>query len=233
MNYKQTLIFSGILVVVLGMAIFAYMFLHDYQVLNKGQILPYTDGYIYEILIAGKYKIYIEPEIRLRSDVFTAAILLGVAYISMTFASILYLREKSRISQRVLFCSIMSVGMFYLAADELLGIHESIGHNLQFLMSLPGLSHPDDLVIAAYGIGALVFLCCFRSVLAEMRRSLRYFVLALVFFVVAAISDLATLGFIEEIAELVSGILILVGIVSFGLESLQKSEISHQVKETR
>jgi hypothetical protein len=233
MNNKQILILSGILVVVLGMATFAYMFLHDYQVLNKGQILPYTDGYIYEILIADKYRIYIEPEIRLRSDVLNAAILLGVAYISMTFGSIIYLREKPSITQRFLFFVVMSVGMFYLAADELLGIHESIGHNLQFLMSLPGLSHPDDLIIAAYGIGALVFLYYFRSVLVQMRRSLRYFVLAFVFFVVAAISDLATLGFFEEIAEVISGILILAGIVSFGLESLQESDTGRDIQERR
>jgi hypothetical protein len=213
------------------MLILAYVALNDYQVVSKGQILPYTKGFIYEILVAGKYTIYVEPEIRLRGDVFNAAILVGVAYISMTFGSITYVREKPRISQLFLFFVVMSVGMFYLAADELLGIHESIGHNMQFLMALPGVSHPDDPIIAAYGVGALVFLYCFRSVLLQMRRSLRYFGLAIVFFVVAAVADLATLRF-EEVAEIVSGIFILIGIVSFGLESLQESESQPRNSET-
>ena len=161
---------------------------------------------------------------------FNAAILLGVAYISMTFGSIIYLREKPSVSQRFLFFVAMSVGMFYLAADELLGIHESIGHNLQFLMALPGVSRPDDLIIATYGIGPLVFLYYFRSILLQMRRSLRYFGLAFIFFLVAAIADLATLGF-EEFAEIIAGVLILVGIMSFGMAALQESETGREKPE--
>ena len=230
MKYRRVLILSGITIVVLTMAVIAYMVLNDYQVLNKGKILPYTNGYIYEILIAGKYTIYVEPEIRLRGDVFNAAILLGVAYISMTFGSIIYLREKPNVSQRFLFFVAMSVGMFYLAADELLGIHESIGHNMQFLMALPGVSHPDDLIIATYGIGAMVFLYYFRSILLQSRRSLKYFGLALIFFVVAAIADLATYRY-EEIAEIIAGILILVGIMSFGMATLEKLETRFEKTE--
>jgi len=223
MKYGRVFVFSGMAVAAFAIAVLSYWALHNYEVLNKGQILPYTDGLVYEILIDGKYKVYVEPEIRLRSDIFNAAILVGVAYIAMTFGSIIYRREKPMLTQRFWFFAVMSVGMFYLAADELLGIHESIGHNLQFLMAVPGISHPDDLIIASYGIGALGFLFYFRSILVQMRRSLKYFVLAFIFFCISAIADLASLG-IEELAEVIAGIFIIVGIMYFGLAAIQESE---------
>jgi len=228
LKHKQVLFLSLVSIAIISMAILAFWALNNYQVVNKGQILPYTEGFIYEILIAGKYTIYVEPEIRPRSDVFNAAILLGVAYISMTFSAIVFQRNNKPTSQRFWFFVTMSAGMFYLAADELFGIHESIGHNLQFLMTLPGLSHPDDLIVAAYGVFALIYLFYFRSTLLQMRRSLKYFGLAFLFFLVAAIADLATIGY-EEIYEIISGVFILAGIVSFGLESLQVSETESEL----
>ena len=183
--------------------------------MNKGNILPYTTGYIYELQILGKYRFYVEPEVRLTSDVVNAIILLGIAYISVTFASIVHALEGPGISSRLQFFVTMSVGTFYLAADELFGIHESLGHNMQFLLEIPGVHRPDDLIIAAYTIPALAFLYYFRSILLKARRPLLFFSAAVLLFVMAAIADSAASG-IEEIAEIFVGILLLSGTISLG-----------------
>ncbi len=208
----------------LALVLVAYLALTNYEVVEKGKILPYTNGYVYRILIADKYTVFVEPEIRLRSDVFNAAILIGVAYISLTFAAILHVQQSIYTHRHFAFFVLMSAGMFFLAADELLGIHESIGHNVQFLTKIPGISRPDDLIIALYAIVAILFLFSFRSLFSDARRPLQYFSAALGVFVVAAVADLATIPF-EEIIELVAGTLILAGIISFGLVSLQKLKI--------
>lgn len=222
MTRSHILVLSAISVLILATVIVCFWALNNYEVLNKGQILPYTDGFVYEILIAGKYSIYVEPEIRLRPDVFNATLLVGAAYISLTFAAIVFRFERPDLSEQLFFFLMMSIGMFYLSADELIGIHESIGHNMQFLMMLPGVERPDDLILASYGLFCLVFLFRFRGVLYRFKRSAKYFGLAFLFFVVAAIGDLAALG-IEEISEVVSGAFVLAGVISCGITATENA----------
>ena len=223
MNSKIKLLALGLMVIMLAIAALGFFALQDYQVVNKGQILPYTQGYIYEILVFGKYSIFVEPEVYLSSDVFNAAIMLGVAYISLTFGTLLFRRERPVVSKEFLFFASMSFAMFYLAADELFGIHESLGHNLRFLAKIPGVSRPDDFIIGMYGVGALAYLYIFRGVFLRARRSFRYFGVALSLFMVSALLDLATMRF-EEVVEVAASVLFLSGVLSLGFQVMELDE---------
>jgi len=220
MNAKFKVLALGLIVIMLAVAALGFFALQDYQVVNKGQILPYTRGHIYEILVFGKYSIFVEPEVYLSSDVFNAIIMLGVAYISLTFGTLVFRRERPVVSKEFLFFASMSVAMFYLAADELFGIHESLGHNLRFLAKIPGVSRPDDFIIGMYGVGALIYLYIFRGVFLSARRSFRYFGAALSLFIVAAFLDLTTLRF-EEVVEVAASVLFLSGVLSLGFQVME------------
>lgn len=50
-----------------------------------------------------------------------------------------------------------AAGAAFLAADDLLAIHETIGHNLGALAALPVVDHPDDLIMGLYGLVVLGF----------------------------------------------------------------------------
>jgi hypothetical protein len=74
------------LVVIISIALFAELLLNNYEVVDKGRLLDYTSGLIYEIRIFDRYTFYIEPERRLQGDVFNSFLLTGIAFISLTYA---------------------------------------------------------------------------------------------------------------------------------------------------
>lgn len=57
-------------------------------------------------------------------------------------------------------------GALFLAADDLLSAHETIGHNLPVLARLPLVDHPDDVVLGAYAAVVGAFLWHHRALLA-------------------------------------------------------------------
>ena len=96
------------------------------------------------------------------------------------------------------------LGSAYLAADDLLAIHETVGHNLGALAALPVIDHPDDLIVGLYGLAVLAFGWRHRALLTGPARRLA---------LVAAISgggavlhDLTALHLrmLEEILEVVA-----------------------------
>ena len=56
--------------------------------------------------------------------------------------------------------AIAAAGALFLAGDDLLALHETVGHNLGFLTSVPGIDHPDDAVMGIYALIVIGF--CFH-----------------------------------------------------------------------
>lgn len=207
----------GALLIVGVLAVLAINIVSDnYEVIAKGELLDYTSGgTIYQVRLFDRFEFYAEPEVRPSDDVLVSIVLFGIGFIALTFAFLQY-HSRRKSEDRVLpFFVVLSLGAMYLASDELFGIHESLGHNMQFLMLIPGVHRPDDMVIASYGIFALAFLAYFRKVLLKARGTLKYFVAAMVLFVMAAASDLVA-GKAEEILEVLSVFVILFGTLAFG-----------------
>jgi hypothetical protein len=95
------------------------------------------------------------------------------------------------------------VGTGILALDEQFALHESVGHNMDFLASLPAIEHPDDIIMAAYAIPVGLFAFYFRREIFSPRWSGVLFAVAIVVSGQAVLADVLSLG-VEEALELIS-----------------------------
>lgn len=190
----------------------------SFHVVAEGQLLPYTEGKIYEVETLGM-RVFLEPEVRPSLDVMVSAMLLAVS--SMAALTLVVFRNNRRGEpSRRRFYGLVMAGAGFLAADELFGIHETIGHNLQFLMDLPGIDRPDDAVVLGYVIVAAVFVWLNRRQLLTSRRALTMWMVATVIFAVAAVGDTVGLRG-EELIELVAALFIVGGFASLAAEDLR------------
>jgi hypothetical protein len=220
MIMKQALSLFAIVVGVTIFGIFVYWAVINFDIVREGKILPYTDHDVYEVTIGGLVYFYVQPELRLSDDIITSVILLGACFISLTFASILISHGKST-RHVISFLLMLSAAMFYLAADESFGLHESLGHNMQFLAKIPGMTHPDDFIIVVYGFIFLFFLYYYRSVFINKRRPLLYYGAALVLVALAAISDAIEFP-LEEVVEMLVVVCVFLGTMSLGLAIMEE-----------
>lgn len=206
----------ALLFVALAGGVLSYLLVADYEVLEKGQLLPYTEGKIYKVRFGGWLTLYYEPELRPSWDLLNAYLLTGAAFMALTFSAILATAGRETGSARFRFFLVAFLGMSYLVADEMLGIHETIGHNLQFLKALPLIKRPDDAVVVLFALPAALFLIAFRSVLLASRGAALLFGLGMLGFVLSAVADVLTLP-IEEAAEVLATLCLAAGTMVLGL----------------
>ncbi len=208
---------AALIVVVAGIA-FGVACARTAEVVDEGELLPYVQGYsIYKVRVLDRYEFFVEPDYKPRRDAINSYVLVGIAFISLTFAVIIRVFPTSTASGAFRFFVCLFFGTNYLAADEFLGIHESLGHNMQFLTTLfPFAGHPDDVIIMLYGIPALLFVWWFRKTLVASKAAVLLFGAALGAFGLAAISDSLVLP-IEELCEMTSSICLLAGVLTLGI----------------
>ena len=113
------------------------------------------------------------------------------------------------------------LGMNYLAFDEFLGIHESIGHNMLFLTTLPFVKRPDDAIVMLYLIPCVIFSLLFYSEFLSCKKSVLAGIVAFGLIVCAAISDVFTLPF-EEPLEVLAGVCIFCSFLFLGQHHLNE-----------
>lgn len=208
---RQLAIFGvGVATALAGMAMFFAPSLYD--VVDEGRDLrPYKSGYVYEIRVADTVTVYAAEESRPDPDVIS-----GSAFVALATAALMaFLLLTAAGAPRRLraFYALSAAGAAFLAADELVAIHETVGHNMAFLSDLPVIERPDDLIIALYLIPAAAFLFAFRDVLASSRRAVGFFAAGLAFFGAAALSDIAGVG-ADEPLEVLSAACIAGGFVA-------------------
>jgi len=192
------------------------------EVVEKGELLPYVQGYsIYKVRVLDRYEFFVEPDYRPSGDLFNAYVLVGIAFISLTFAVVMKALSIAPTGKTIRFFWCMFFGASFVAADEILGIHETLGHNMQFLTTIVPIAHrPDDAIILFYCIPALAFVCYFFKTLVVSRSAVLFFIVALVMFAIAAVSDGLTLP-IEEFCEVISSICLISGVMSLGLHHIK------------
>ncbi len=103
-------------------------------------------------------------------------------------------------------------GALFLAADDLLSAHETIGHNLPVLARLPVVDHPDDVVLAVYAAVVAAFAWHHRALLDGADR--RPWALAGACAAVTLLHDLSPLHLraLEEGLEVLAAMALAVGI---------------------
>jgi hypothetical protein len=167
-----------------------------YEVVDKGEHLrPYPTELVYELRFADSITLYVDGEAKHDSDFFV-----GIGLVVLTTSAgitALLLRAAGGSPRLRRFYTLAALGLGWLTFDELMGVHETAGHNLPFLADLPGVEHPDDLLFALYTIPAIAFVVVFREVIARARR---WFAAAIGLLFAAAVSDLAGLR-IDDLFE--------------------------------
>lgn len=172
--------------------------------------VPYNAGEVNEVRVLDTVTLYVDGEPRITATVIGSIALIMLATAAFVTAAALRFAGGGR--RLVGFWAILTAGLGFAGADELLAIHETMGHNLRFLADLPGVSRPDDVVIALYLVPMAAFAYLFRDVLAADRGVAVALAGGLAFFALAAVGDVTAMRF-EEHFELVAGLFIAAGVV--------------------
>jgi hypothetical protein len=185
------------------------------EVMRQGDIVGL--GNVEELELFGRFTLYRDPEVVTQMDILNGFLLIAIA--STSFFVALLLSASDRIERRFVFFLVASLGAAYLAADEVLGLHETLGANLRFLAQLPGIRHPDDAVFAAYALPMAVFAYCFRTIVVLSRRALSVLALGGGLYVLGAVMDVTAVPF-EEYVEPLASFALLIGFVLLGYQQL-------------
>ena len=178
------------------------------DVVAEGRFDPNTGTVIRKVDVLG-LTIYQSTSGFLEPDVITGSFLVALSAIGFVLTILLDSGDES-LDRLRLFSLLTWLGAGYLAADELFAIHETIGHNLQFLGGLPG--HPDDLVIALYAVPTALFVYAFRDLITASSLSLWLFAGGVGAYVLAVLVDFVEIE-VDEQLEVVGSFLVLAAFV--------------------
>ena len=202
-------------------AFLAAVALQGSPVADRGAVdVAYPAGEVHEVRVLGAVDVRVDGEPKLGASVFGSIALFVLATASfVTFAA---LRMAGARRQIRTFWLIAAAGLGVAAADELLALHESVGHNLPQLADVPGVTRPDDLLMLLYVPAGLAFAWTFRDVLRERRLTHGCLLAAGGCFVVSIGADLASMH-VEEWFELLAGLFIAAGLIALMHEHLARN----------
>lgn len=129
-----------------------------------------------------------------------------------------------------------AAGAAFLAVDDLLAAHESVGHNLGVLARLPGIDHPDDVIVGLYAVAVGVFAWRHRDLASG--TPLWPWIVGAIASTFAVVHDLLPVhaGGVEEVAEVVAGVALLAGVrhvVAPRLQGLPASRADRDLRYAR
>jgi len=179
-----------------------------YQVRGNAAV-PYDAGSVKEVRVLDSVTVYVDGEPKPGPSVIGGIALIVLATAAFMTAAALSLSHARR--RLVTFYLIVGAGLGFAGVDELFAVHESVGHNLRFLADVPGVSRPDDMVIALYLVPALLFAYLYRDLFRADRAAAKALAAGIAFFALSTAADLAG-SKAEEYLELVSGLCIGAGI---------------------
>lgn len=207
---------AGILVLALAaVAAVAASGAELYSVVARGHdLLPYPSSEVAEVRLAGSVTVYIETEPVSMPDALNGAMLVSAGSLALAAWWVLLRLGAPAVTLR--FFGLLGLGVGFLGVDELLGGHETLGHNLRFLGQLPGVDHPDDVIISLYALPAFAFAFFFRDLILSSRAASVLLGGVLLLYVVAAAAD-HTQWSIEEEAEALAGALTLAAVLVLSL----------------
>lgn len=169
------------------------------EVVASGRLLPFFETYdqVARVRLLG-VELYVDTSSGL-NDLLTVSALATIAVLLLAGAA--SARHDPALRRTFLAAAF---GAAYLTADDLLAVHETVGHNLGALAELPLVDHPDDVIMALYGVVVCAFGWRHRDLLRGRAR--RWFVAAALAGGAAVAHDLLPLhyGAAEEVLEVVA-----------------------------
>lgn len=201
---KTALLVAGVVLALL----MSVVVLRSAEVVAQGELLPFA-GEVRQVRLLDRFDLYLEHETKKPSpDTVNSGFLTAIVAVSLVARSLLRRSGGWALPER--FFLLSALGASYLSVDEQLGLHETIGHNLGFLADLPGVRHPDDLLVAAIGLGGVTFAFFFRDVVRHSRRVAVLFATGGALFAFAALADFGLdIEWLEEWTETASSAVLL------------------------
>jgi hypothetical protein len=209
-NSKRKLLFAATAIAIISLAVLLAEARSLYEVQDKGNIAPYESGKVYKLRVLDRFTVYADEETRPEADTPSSAAL--VAATTMTLMTVLLLNKTGGAPRVRHFYTFATLGLAYLAVDDIFGMHETIGHNMQFLADVPGVERPDDLIFALYTIPTAIFVWRFRDVLLAHRQAVRLFAVGGALFMVSVAADLMGTP-VDETTEILTAACLLAGFV--------------------
>lgn len=188
--------------------------LRQAEVVARGQLLEFFASYeVTRVRLAGA-ELYVDTSGG-GQDLITAACLgtLGVILLGAARAS----RRTAAAPWRTVHAFAAAGGAaLYLAGDDVLAVHETIGHNLAFLAGLPLIDHPDDAIVGVYAMALIAFAWSRRDLVAHAPRARRLLAVAAALAGAAVAHDVLPLhlSMVEEMLEVGAAAALLAGGVS-------------------
>ena len=155
------------------------------EVLERGALLPYTPMTVERVRVLGGIELWVARESLVRLDILNGLIL-ATGSLGAFFAAA---RTGSRAPRVFSFFLLLGLGLGFLALDEMLAVHETIGYNLDFLADVPGTNSPEDVVFALYAVPAVAFFVAYRDLIAVSVWGMRLVALGVALFGAAAVLD--------------------------------------------
>jgi hypothetical protein len=206
-------------IVLLGLA--ALWLRREATIVGHGHLVEWSPGNVVNQVRFLDLDFFIDTALD-RVDVVTAialAILAGV-----TFIAAVLLRGWTRAPRRTSRSfAIATAAALFAALDEGLALHETAGLNLEFLRALPLADHPDDLLMAMYGLGVIAFAWTTRDLLRPYRSAKLWMGAGIAQFVLAQVIDLLpTEAFVlaEELVELFAAACFAVGFLTLAVRHI-------------
>lgn len=182
------------------------------EVVARGRLVPSGGAGVRRVRVWDAVEFYISSETALPpTDVLTALVFAVLATAVGFAALVLWLAGKR--DERTTFFALAAAGAGFLTADELLAVHESIGHNLQFLRRIPHVERPDDLVLLAYVFPALLVGWWYRAVIGAVPGVVWVLAAAIAASVGVGLADLVGIGSWEERGEGLTAVLLAIAFV--------------------
>ncbi|MDQ3867274.1 MAG: hypothetical protein M3304_10720 [Actinomycetota bacterium] len=206
-----------LVLVAFALVVLAYLASENYDVVREGRLFPEIRSDVYEVRLFDRFTVYVAPERGVKPLDTVNALVLAATAGAAFLAAVQLVRVRRVLRRARAFFVVSSLAFAYLAADEIFGLHETIGANARFLADLPGVKHPDDIVIALYLIPVVVAVASFWPVIFSSRRGRAFFAAAFAFYLLAALLDV-TGALLDEPVEVLSSVFTLGGVTTIALE---------------
>ena len=199
-RWLPRIVAAGAVALIAGVAV-----LRQAEEIARGNLLATFDSYeVARVRVLGA-ELYVDRSADL-GDALTA--------VALALSAALLLRTDQRLDTRARGEFVTAAwGALFLAADDLLSAHETLGHNLPALARIPVVDHADDVVLAVYAAVVAGFAWRHRGMLVGVDR--RPWAVAAAAAVLALALDLSPvhLRLLEEGLEVLAAAALAVGVV--------------------
>ncbi len=200
------------------------------HVVARGQLLPYTSSTVERVRVFGGPELWLDREALSPLDALNGLILATGAGMASLAAA---LTRRWRGPRRVFrFLALLAVGMGFLALDEQLGVHETIGFNLDFLADIPGVGSPEDVIFALYAVPVTAFLVGYRDLLLASPRGLFLAIVGILLFAAAACLELASVPRVEQWIEPSASLALVAGLSLVAVHHLALASLPPDAGDT-